>query len=121
MTTEQKAEMRRLRASGVTLQKIADQFGVTRECVRQNTISIGGTGYHKTAVHSCIYPNLAKWMDDNQCSFTDFAVLIDSNNKSVQRWLTGKNAPSKTVIDRMRAVTGMSYEALFAQEEPHAD
>lgn len=117
LTREQRLAMCRMRAEGHTLQDIADAFQVSRECVRQHVPSTSNHAYRMRALKSCIYPNLAKWLYDKKLSFTDFAMLIDYDVKTVTKWLHGENNPKKDAIDAMLKETGMTYEELFKEAE----
>lgn len=115
LTMDQRLAMCRMRAEGHTLQDIADKFQVSKECVRQHVPSTGNHKYRLRATKSCIYPNLAKWLYDKKYSFTDFALLIDYDVKTVTKWLHGECNPKKGAIDAMLKETGLTYEELFEE------
>lgn len=121
VTREERLTMCRMRIQGYTLQDIADVFHVSKECVRQHVPSTANYGYNERARRACIYPNLTKWLCDKNYSFTDFAILIDYDVKTVTRWLKGENHPKKDAIDAMLKETGMTYEVLFKEDKKRAN
>ena len=76
MTIDQKVEMFRLRLEGNTLQEIVDRFGITRERVRQILLSAESLRIRTPELYDCVYPNLAKWLRDNRCSYSGFARKV---------------------------------------------
>ena len=66
-SNERILEMAQMRLDGYTFQEIADKFKVSKQRVQQ-TLSIisGSRGSIKNGIDiKTIYPNLAKWMYDN--------------------------------------------------------
>lgn len=110
------------RKSGMTLEAIAQKHGVCRTRVSQ----ILGR-YHVTnfqPVQDCPYPNLAKWMNENQISRSELTQRLYGNGSSnnvyrVREYISGRLDPPKRFIDKLLKVAGMSYEVMFAKEENH--
>lgn len=114
------------RKAGMTYTQIGQKHGVSRksvECVLRNTgKDSDGHRFRPFTEETCIYPNLRRWLNENQLSMQKFALLIgrkfaSSNSSSVGLWLRGKSYPIKENIDRILQVTGLTYEELFATEE----
>lgn len=68
MTKEEKILAYSMRLDGAPLQKIADKFGVTREYIRQITNGACNRASVCDRVSDCVYPNIRKWMVENECS-----------------------------------------------------
>ena len=107
------------RKSGMILEEIAKKHGVCRTRVSQ----ILGR-YHVTnfqPVRNCPYPNLAKWMNENQISRAELTRRLYGNGCSgnvprVQSYIHGRLDPPKRFIDKLLKEAGMSYEVLFKEE-----
>lgn len=103
-----------LRYQGVTLQALANKYGVTRQRVDQifqSYISREARAYAKLA--NVVYPNLRKFMVDNQLSYTDFAKLCDVTIPTIKNVLSGGHGMHGQTIEKILRVTGMSYDEAF--------
>lgn len=121
MTIDQKVEMFRLRLEGNTLQEIADRFGITRERVRQILLSAEPRCSRIPELPNCIYPNLAKWLRDNRCSYSGFARKVGVKPSAIYNGLRGKTGIRKETIDKILRETKMSYEQAFYLPEKEGD
>lgn len=110
MTNEQKVEVYRMRLNGATLQECADKFGVTREYIRQITPAVRG---NRRCFKVCIYPGVAKWLEDNDWTFSQLADKSGVSVAALETFLTGRGGTSKRTIDRLLEITGMTYEEAF--------
>lgn len=61
------------------------------------------------------YPNLARWLKDNNKSQEMAAFDLDISRNAFSQLLMGGN-PTKRTIDKILAYTGMTYEQCFAQK-----
>lgn len=113
MTIDQKVEMFRLRLEGNTLQEIADRFGITRERVRQILLSAESLRIRTPGLPDCIYPNLAKWLNENRYSCSGFAKKVGVCPSTIYKTLRGNDGLRKETIDKILKETGMSYEKAF--------
>ena len=116
---DKKEKMKLLREQGITCQEIADMFGVSRQRVHQ---VCGKThpGYFRPIGDECIYPNLRKWMNENKVSRKEFLQRMglspySENQAQFGRYVRGECQPKKPYIDKMLAVTGLTYETLFEE------
>ena len=78
-------------------------------------------GYHKATEHSCIYPNLRRWMNENRVNRYELLermgyVADGRSYYNIRDILTGRVLPKKDKIDLLIKVTGLTYEELFYQE-----
>lgn len=72
-----KVKMFEMRLNGCTLQEIGNEFGITRERVRQilNSVTRRGTSMIRGR-EGIIYPNISKWLKDNDISLEEFAAML---------------------------------------------
>lgn len=111
MTREQKVEAYSMLLDGCTMQEVGEKFGVSKQYIQTLFPALGrcgGRGY--------IYPNISKWMYENRVSGTAFADLLDVSPSVASYWFRGIHEPKKCFIDRVLAVTGMTYEEAFYED-----
>ena len=119
-----KIKMFEMRVKGATLQEIGDKFGITRERVRQilkSTIS------RETSMirgrEGIIYPNISKWLKDNDISISEFTEMLGKNKETpksvcrISHILKGKTKQGFTMpeIRIVLEVTGMTFEKAFEE------
>lgn len=113
MTNEQKVEAYKMLLDGNSMQVVADKFGVTRQRIQQ---IFPGTG-KRGAGRYYVYPNLKRWLYDNNTSASKLGEKIGASSGMVSNWMLGKNDPHKFFIDRILEVTGLTYEVAFSRVE----
>lgn len=108
------------RLKGLTYREIAEKHGVSYQAV---AISCGSTGYGFKAFtkKTCVYPNLRKWLNDNEISLREFMRRCDlicsgNNSKRYRDYIRGRCCPPKKTIDVFLQVTGLTYEQLFQKD-----
>lgn len=112
------------RERGLSYQQIADKYGVSRQTVGQACASRGG--YFRTYTEdTCVYPYLRQWLNENRITRNEFIRLmglIPCANENIRFgfYFRGEHYPSKQTIDKMLAVTGLTYEQLFYREDKDA-
>lgn len=114
---ERKEQMERLRDQGLKYREIAEMFGVSKQyvakvCGKQNT------AHFKPIGGECVYPNLRKWLNENQVTRAEFLrrmgfIVHASNYTRLCKIISGEWPPRKDYIDKMLEVTGLTYETLF--------
>ena len=104
------------RAKGMTYRQIADKYGVTYQSVHATVCSVDGA--YRTVISSrgCIYPNLRAWLNKDRRRRDRFFEAM--KGCSIRDIMNGTRMPKKPTIDKMIALTGMTYEELF-QEDDH--
>lgn len=120
---EQILKIVQMRLDGYTMQQIADEYGVTKQCIQQKISSITKNytprqGGVRKIDEKIIYPNLAKWIFDNGYSVGSFAKRLGmscSNNLLIK--LHGERSINMAEIRRMLEFTGRTFEYLFAEKE----
>ncbi len=113
MTRQEKIEAYTMRLDGITVQQIADRFGISKQYISQITPSFGRKREHTPIV----YPNIEKHLFDNQITKKDFASICGVAITNMQLILKGKHSPSKKTIDAILKETGMTYEVAFAKRK----
>lgn len=107
------AEMQHMRDCGFTLQQIGNQYGISRERVRQIVNNI-----HKKkspcGVKNICYPNIKKWaLDNGYSTLTKLANDMDMCASLVSRLLTKGETPTKRSIRKITEFTEMSADEAF--------
>ena len=107
------AEMKHMRDCGFTLQQIGDQYGISRERVRQIVNNI-----HKKksacGVKNICYPNVKKWaLDNGYSTLTKLANDMDMCTSLVSRLLIKGETPTKRSIRKITEFTEMSADEAF--------
>ena len=62
------------------------------------------------------YPSIEKYMADYNLSLREFARRCDMSSSTMCRLLNGDTEPNKGTIDKILAVTGLSYEVCFRED-----
>ena len=106
------------RKKGKTYQEIADQFGVSRQCVQQACATRHGSRkVYKNL--NCIYPTLRKWMFDHNYSAKRLhreacaCGMVVCYTPFLNR-LRGKTKITFLEADILSDITGMPAKELFA-------
>lgn len=115
MTREQKIEAFTMRLDGYTLEEIGNRFGITKEAVRSMFSRI--TTESGIVKKQYVYPNIAKWMIENNLNQIHFAKALGCSTNTVSSWLTGKKNPSYRFINLVLSETGMTFEEAFKRED----
>lgn len=118
---KRRRQMYAMRFQGLTYQKIADEFGVSKQYVAKVCGNCCPPNF-RGIDEKCIYPNLKKWMNDNYISRAEFLrrMGISAHTSNYQRFtavMRGETQPKKDYIDKMLAVTGLTYEILFEVDQ----
>lgn len=119
---EQILKIVQMRLDGYTLQQIADEYGVTKQCIQQKLSSITKNhtirkGLVRKIDEKIIYPNLAKWIFDNGYSVSSFAWSLgmsSPNNLLIK--LHGERSINMAEIRKILEFTGQAFEYLFAEK-----
>lgn len=105
------------RDAGMTLKQIAEKHHVSKQYVSR---VVGCVEFKEITEKQCIYPNLRKWMNENEIDkrellFRMYLVPGGATSQKLNRILKGQAAPTKDWIDAMLEATGMTYERLFKE------
>ena len=111
MTREEKIKVFEMRLDGYTLQRIANDMGVTRQRIYQILYERPRRGFKS------IYPLLNGWMNDNKETYVSLAPKLEMSKYTLSQKLQGEKELRKSEIDKLLSITGMTYEEAFALEE----
>lgn len=124
-TLERNQKMEECRLEGMTYEKIADEFGISKQRVYQ---IIGKPDKRIICIKKsqCIYPELRKWLIENNMSINALTRKIygsvePNNRQTISRLLKGSNLPTKRTVDKVLKATGLTYEQAFYREEEGAE
>lgn len=106
------------RDKGLTYQEIADKYGVSKSNVQKACAEFNPSYFKFHKEKTIIYPTLRKWMNDKKISISELVRRLGyeccaRTRCSIARVLSGVGNPRKELIDKLIAVTGMTYEELF--------
>lgn len=104
---------------GYSYQEIGNKFGMTRQAVEQQL----RTSYWKRAsvISSCVYPNIRKWLRENNVSFRRLANEMgfecgNGTPASITNILRGKQELRAKDIKKLATVTGLTYEQIMERD-----
>lgn len=106
------------RDKGLSHQEIADKYGVSRQTVSQACAKHSPGHFKPYTPKQVVYPNLRRWLNENKVSRSEFArrlgnIGYGNSYCTLSGWLRGDHFPHKQVIDKILAVTGLTYEELW--------
>lgn len=112
--------MREKLESGMTLQEVGEELGITRQRVAQLVGSIREMREY-TKTYS-VYYGIDSWMKFNRVTYARFARMLGyapsaSNQRNLARRLMGKVDVSKSWIDAVLKLTGLTYEEAFSRRD----
>ena len=61
------------------------------------------------------YPVIEKYMADHNLSLREFSRRCDMPSSTMCRLLNGQSEPTKSTVDKILAVTELSYEECFKE------
>jgi hypothetical protein len=100
-----------LREGGLSYREIGDRLGVTRQRAAQLVKWTPSNGLHVGAMRKIPYKGLREWMLTNGVSISELGRRCEC---CVERALKGDGC-QKYTIDAILRVTGLTYEACFAE------
>lgn len=112
------------REAGMTYREIAEKYGVSHQCVAQCCAQTT-KGFRPYTESQVAFPYLRKWLNENKVTRAEFIrrmgkVPYSTEITRLSIWFRGDADPSKLQIDRMLAVTGLTYEELFWEGDENA-
>lgn len=109
------------REAGMSYPQIAKMYGVSYQCVAQACARRGIGHFKPYTKEEVVYPNLRKWMNENEVSRSELIRRMgglphSETSSRISAYLRGKRFPLKGTIDRLIKATGLTYELLFEEE-----
>jgi transcriptional regulator with XRE-family HTH domain len=119
-STEDIDAMRERIESGMTLKEVGEELGITRQRVAQLVGSIREMREF-TKTYS-VYYGIDSWMKFNHVTYARFARMLGyapsaSNQTNLAKRLMGKVEVSKSWIDAVLKLTGLTYEEAFSRRD----
>lgn len=117
-----KEHLKELRTKGFTYDEIGQMCGVSRQRVQQ-IIGEECKGYFRPITKKkCIYSAIREWMNDNKISITEFTRRVygntaPANYERMKARLNGSRDLTKTYIDKILSITGLTYEEAFKRSD----
>lgn len=110
-----------MRLDGYTIQQIADNYGVTKQCIQEqlSVIANGRKERPKGIDEKIVFPNLAKWISKNKVIKRKLSKTLGMTDKCTQGLnmkLYGERDFSMTEIKKLLEITGHTFEYLFAEK-----
>lgn len=109
---------RKERDAGLTYKEIAEKYGVSKQNVAQSCAQYHPRFFKFWTPSRCVYPNVRKWLNDNKMTTAEMVRRMGcknhtNTNQSMRNYLRGKDYPPKLKIDKLLAITGLTYEQFF--------
>lgn len=107
--------IRMMHDNGMTYAEIGREFGVSAQAVHQISSRRGpGDGLHEGTLRKVKYRGLRNWLLTNRVCIRDLEKMCGAS--SFHASLIGNSSPTKRTIDAILAVTGLTYEECFKEE-----
>ena len=117
-TPEEREKIIQMWRDGSTLEEIGKAYGISRQAVSLNLHNWMGNGRIRENKRYSQYPGLQKWMVENGIRPTKLARMMGFKHaSSIYNLLLGSGGARKETIDKILAVTGLTYEELFGKLE----
>lgn len=120
MTDEEIAKIQKLRNEGLSLREIGKIVGYSYQTVHRYTKpSANKRHYTKKAIDKIVYTGIREWMHKNKTNISSLAREMGNSTTLpyLYGYLYGKRKPGMETIEKILAVTGMTYEQAFVQDE----
>lgn len=109
------------RKNGATIKETAEKYGVSFSCVSSLTATRKLSQFKPFKPSQIIYPNLRSWMNYNEVSISELVRRFGGSQSTATKnkfgdFFKGRKELTRDAIEKIMAVTGMTYEQLFWQE-----
>ena len=116
---------RSYREKGMTYRQIAEICGVSFQTVQKAIMGTPAPGYFRPhSAASIVYPGLLAWMNDNKVSkraLMGSMGMQPGGFAHIKNYLNGNKRLTMPLINKLIAVTGLTYEQLFLAKEADHD
>lgn len=114
MTREEKIKAFEMKVDGYSLTEIADELGYTKQWI---SAMFQWVMEEKRNKFNVVYPEIQKFMINNQHTFTTIAEQLCYTISTVSLYLRGKQKPSTAFIEAMENLTHIDRKKLFRRED----
>lgn len=109
------------RDAGMKYREIAQKHNVSYQYVKQVCGKCQPNKFQFVREEACVYPNWRAWMNEEKVSMAELIRRMGLSSSGVnydalRKCMIGQYQPKKPYIDKLLAITGMTYEKLFAEE-----
>jgi hypothetical protein len=115
MTKEQKLDMFKMRLEGYTYQQIGIKYEISGERVRQILERVIRERQNRRTA-KCVYPKISEWCAEHKETMMSFAKRIGMSPCAFYPKIYGQQRFRQDQIDKILAVTGLTYEEAFREE-----
>ena len=113
--TERAELIRKLHERGLTYDEIGELFAVSRQAVWESAAKDFGDGFRPSVVKKIKYVGLRNWMMENRVTLAELERRC--GGRKIRSLTKSDFDPSKKNIDAILAVTGLTYEECFKEDE----
>lgn len=106
--------IRTMHEKGFTYEEIGQLLGISKQAAHNAAVRIV-KGFNATSVEKVKYTGLRNWMMSNQVSVSELSNRC--GYAKMYASIVGESEPSKKYIDSILAVTGLTYEQCFKEED----
>ena len=117
MTDKQKKTAYAMLIDGFSLKEVSEATRSDEAVIRKEFGMVFPELKKRRNMNSGIFPNLENWMRENKVSNKDLASVVEVTPGCMSHLRRGETDIMKRYIDRILAVTGMTYEECFAKEK----
>lgn len=116
MTKTQKVELVRQYLDGITVDELAEKFGVKPAVVVYNLTNIyqRRRGGRKINAENCVHPGLANWLNNNGYPGSWLAERIGVSRQQMSYYLHGETRVTKRRRAQISRLLGVEESVLFA-------
>lgn len=110
------------RDKGLKYREIAEKYGVSKQAVAQFCGKYQPARFIPYGEKGCRYVNLRNWLNKEKLTQAELIrrlgyEVLKPTRERIWNILSGKLELRKSEIDKLIALTGLTYEQLFAEDE----
>ncbi len=118
LSDEERQGIVELYKCGVKVRHIMEKYGCCRKTVYDvvNRALVTPVCYRRTK-HSIVYPNIERWMIENNMSIRSLSKLCGKSHVCLWRNLVGETSPQLETCTQICNATGLTFEEAFQRAE----
>lgn len=119
---ERKRYMQDLFKSGMTYEEIGKKLDLSKQRVFQLIGGIIKRRVKPFTTETCVYSGLREWLNEHKIGINELTRKLYGNyhttsRERVKNRLNGKLQITKTYIDKILEITGLTYEQAFVESQ----